>query len=495
MWPGLITAACLLGAVGAASPKHVLLIVIDDLGHDDFGYANDGQIKTPVVNAMHDGGVHFDNYYVQPSCSPTRATLLTGRKPVHTGINFWIPNAAYGLPLNETTLAQVLNARGFRSHAVGKWHLGLHKSAYLPTFRGFHSFYGFYEGSEDFWTHNFYGHGLDFHQEDSPNCSFASGCSKLLWDAVGKGDCVRSGTCTEPDYWAKYSTHLFTARAEALIKEQAESYAGKGMFLYLAYQAVHEPRQAPAHYVFPYNDTITDDGRRVFAGMLSAVDEGIGNVSAALKAGDMYADTLFVVTTDNGGPTTECSTTGQSNWPYRGSKCSIWEGGTHGASFLYWEGLPKVAQGLRFKGLIHACDFLPTIVTAVAGAALAPGETLPLDGIDMWPTFISGNGASGPRKHVYYGIHQGSSVDQPAVRDVQGYKLILASSGGGKGEWSPQQLPNSSSVSQDSGYDWATNSLPPSLDGGWAAAGSSVSYSTGGKCQMISGTCFPQNDL
>ena len=83
-------------------------------------YANGGQIATPNFNEMHDRGIALTQYYVQPSCSPTRATLMTGRKPVHTGINFWIPNAAYGLPLNETTLAQVMNARGFKSHAVGK---------------------------------------------------------------------------------------------------------------------------------------------------------------------------------------------------------------------------------------------------------------------------------------------------------------------------------------------------------------------------------------
>ena len=142
--------------VDAAHPKHLVMVVIDDLGFDDMGYAytyifstssskmpfslclctviwsrdepacwsgryaNGGQIATPNFNEMHDRGIALTQYYVQPSCSPTRATLMTGRKPVHTGINFWIPNAAYGLPLNETTLAQVMNARGFKSHAVGK---------------------------------------------------------------------------------------------------------------------------------------------------------------------------------------------------------------------------------------------------------------------------------------------------------------------------------------------------------------------------------------
>lgn len=298
----------------------------------------------------------------------------------------------------------MLNARGFRSHAVGKWHLGCFKTAYLPTFRGFDSFYGFYEGSEDYWTHNFYGNGLDFHQEDTANCSIKSGCSKLLWETAStmKGGCGHNGFCTEVDYWAKYSTHLFTTRAASIIATHKEQHSDKGLFLYLAYQGVHEPRQAPVHYIYPYNNTIQDQGRRAFAGMLSAVDEGMGNVTQALKAAGMYEDTLFIVTTDNGGPTTECSTTGQSNWPFRGSKCSIWEGGTHGASFMFWAGLPKEVQGLRYKGLVHAADWLPTIVAAVAPAQpLAGSDTLPLDGVSMWEAL--NQNLTSPRTEIYYG--------------------------------------------------------------------------------------------
>jgi len=101
------------------SPRHVLMVVIDDLGFDDLGFRNEGQIKTPNFNKLHADGIELGQYYVQPSCSPTRAALLTGRKPLHTGINFWLPNIAAGLALNEVTLADVLNKRGYVSHAVG----------------------------------------------------------------------------------------------------------------------------------------------------------------------------------------------------------------------------------------------------------------------------------------------------------------------------------------------------------------------------------------
>lgn len=107
---------------------------------------------------------------------------------------------------------------------------------------------------------------------------------------------------------------------------------------------------------------------------------------------------------------------------------------------MYWAGLPSVAKGLQYPGLIHAADWLPTVVSALTESAVDPSETLPLDGIDMWAALTQN--LTSPRTHVYYGIAQGGQG--PALRDVQGVKLIVGTSGGGKGEWSLQQFPNSS---------------------------------------------------
>ena len=366
------------------------------------------------------------------------------------GINFWLPNIAAGLALNEVTLADVLNKRNFTSHAVGKWHLGFHKTPYTPTFRGFSSFYGYYEGSEDYFQHTTSG-GFDFH--DEPRMFCGPGCTTRPWHLQGQ-----------------YSTNLFSARAVELIEKHDPATQGN-LFLYLAYQGVHAPREAPESYVQPYADSIADPTRRTFAGMIAALDEGLGNVTAALSARGMLDDTLIVVTTDNGGPTTECSTTGQSNWPYRGSKCSLWEGGTHGTAFVYWAGLPAAVRGKPFHGLSHAADLLPTIVSAV-GSRLWPNETQPLDGVDLWAALLS-NGSS-PRTSVYYGISQGN--DGPALRDADGYKVIFGGDGGGKGAWSAQQLPNaSSSCETDAAYD--ALSLQ---QGGTARQGGTAGGSDGG---------------
>ena len=110
---------------------------------------------------------------------------------------------------------------------------------------------------------------------------------------------------------------------------------------------------------------------------------------------------------------------------------------------MYWSGLPDGARGLDYGGLIHAADWLPTIVGAVGATPLGPSDTLPLDGLDMWETLMTN--AASPRKEVYYGVNQGGGG--PAVRDTDGWKLIISdNSGGGKGNWSKQQLPNSSST-------------------------------------------------
>ena len=151
---------------------------------------------------------------------------------------------------------------------------------------------------------------------------------------------------------------------------------------------------------------------------------------------------------------------------------------------MFWEGLPKAAQGLVFDGLIHACDWLPTAVSAMGLKPVAAGETLPLDGIDMWSALLSN--ATSPRTVVYYGINQGSQG--PAIRDVAGYKLMLVDTngGGGKGEWSLQQLPNASSSTQELLVDTQS----------YAVAGMEQMIGSGADaCHIQTGVCYPGGDL
>merc|ERR1711924_53049 len=202
--------------------------------------------------------------------------------------------------------------------------------------------------------------------------------------------------------------------------------------MYLAYQAVHSPDEAPQSYIDAYNTSIDNQQRRKFAGMLSAMDEGIGNVTAALDAKGMLEQTFIILTTDNGGPSETCARTGTSNFPLRGSKCSLWEGGTRGFGLVHGAGVSKT--GIDFQGFMHAADWLPTLLE-MTGTPVKAGETLPLDGVSQWKQLSSGTGSA--RDGIYYGVTDLQVGNfGPALR-VNDLKLIVGETAGKPGEWRP----------------------------------------------------------
>ncbi|XP_053391467.1 arylsulfatase J-like, partial [Mercenaria mercenaria] len=167
---------------GYRKKPNILLIVADDLGYNDVGY-HGSEIKTPYIDNLALSGIRLENYYVQPICTPTRGQLLTGRYQIYTGLN-WVlrPATPSGLSLVNPTIAEKLRDSGYTTHMVGKWHVGFFKPEYLPTHRGFDSFFGFLTGHSDYYTHitnqfgSYFMSGFDLLENDQPaNMSKYSG--------------------------------------------------------------------------------------------------------------------------------------------------------------------------------------------------------------------------------------------------------------------------------------------------------------------------------
>jgi arylsulfatase A-like enzyme len=377
----LLGAALSGGIVRADDPPlqpNILFFLIDDLAYADCGFNGGREIHTPEIDRLASGGAVLDALYVQPVCSPTRAALMTGRYATRTGVYTIVrPKAKWGLPLAERTLAVALREAGYATAIVGKWHLGEFDRAYLPTSRGFDHQYGHYFGAIDHFTH-LRGGIHDWHRDDK--------------DSPEEG----------------YSTELLTKEACRLIEQRD---ARKPLFLYVPFNAVHAPLQVPERYLAPYGKL--NGARKTLAGMLSAVDEGIGRIVAALESAGIRDNTLIVFSTDNGGPKPG------SNGKLRDFKGSLYEGGVRGCGFVNWPG--RVPAGIRIQEPLHTVDWYPTLVK-LAGGSLE--QQLPIDGRDIWP--VLSKGAPSPHEAIL-------SVQSPTSAAVRmgDWKLLVVQGGDG----------------------------------------------------------------
>ncbi len=346
-------------AVPAAQPArpNIVLIVTDDMGYADIGLHGGREIPTPHIDALMRGGVRFTNGYVTgPYCSPTRAGLLTGRYQQRFGHEF-NASGGPGLPVTETTLADRLRAAGYRTGIFGKWHLGSGEP-YRPLNRGFDEFFGFLGGQHSYLE-------------------------------VGVNPILEGST---PAKAVSYLTDELGDRSVDFIRR----HRARPFFLYLAFNAVHTPMQATDKYLARFA-TIADERRRTYAAMLSAMDDAIGRVMAAIASEQIEDNTLIVFLNDNGGPTMAGTTiNGSSNAPLRGSKRQTWEGGIRVAFALRWKG--RLAAGATDARPVVQLDILPT---ALAAAGIAVDPAWRLDGVNLLP-FLTGAQKGLPHETLYW---------------------------------------------------------------------------------------------
>lgn len=341
---------------------HIVIIVADDLGWNDVSFHGSDQIPTPNIDALAYNGVILNNHYVPALCTPSRAALMTGKYPTRLGMQHSVilHTEPRGLSLSEKLLPQYLKKAGYATHAVGKWHLGSYKNAYTPTHRGFDSFFGYYNGLQDYYTH------------------YSQEVSGKFDDFIGFD--MRRNLSVAWDTFNKYSTDLFTEEAVKLINSHNTN---NPMFLYLAHLAPHSGNpdnllQAPDEEIAKFG-YIHDPERRTFAAMVSKLDQSVGEVVAALRNRGMLENSIILFISDNGAPTTNFLSNHGSNYPLRGIKETPWEGGIRGVAAI-WSPLIKKPKRVSDQ-MMYVTDWLPTLLSA---AGLRKHQLRKIDGLDLW---------------------------------------------------------------------------------------------------------------
>jgi arylsulfatase A-like enzyme len=334
---------------GARKPN-VLIILADDLGCADLGFQGGKDIPTPNLDALARAGVRCTDGYVScPVCSPTRAGLLTGRYQQRFGHEY-NPGLGkdVGLPLTETTLADLLRSAGYATGALGKWHLG-NEPQFHPLRRGFDEFYGFLGGAHYYVP-----------TRPDPADPFAKAYSQpMIRDHAQVGQ-------------PAHLTDALGQEAVAFI----ERHKTEPFFLYLAFNAVHVPLQSTDAYLDRFR-AIASPARRTYAAMLSAMDFAVGRVARKLQAEGLDRDTLIFFLSDNGGhPMANAA----RNDPLRGEKSTVYEGGIRVPFVVKWTG--RIPAGDTYTRPVISLDILPT---ALAAAGIQPPRRLSLDGVNLLP--------------------------------------------------------------------------------------------------------------
>lgn len=350
-------------APGAARPDgrpNILVIVADDLGYAELGIQGCRDIATPHIDSLAAGGIRFTNGYVScPVCSPTRAGLFTGRYQQRFGHEFNpgpSPAAGFGLPLTERTLADRMKALGYATGLVGKWHLG-EDAAHRPLRRGFDEFFGFLGGAHPY-----------------------TGLKRSSPAPIMRGD--------EPVDEKEYLTDALAREAVGFV----DRHRAAPFLLCLTFNAVHSPMQATPGRLEKLA-AIADPARRTFAGMLTAMDDGVGRVLARLREHGLEERTLIVFLSDNGGPTDQ---TTSRNDPLSGRKGQVLEGGIRVPFLMQWKG--RLPGGRVIDDPAISLDIAPTAIAA-AGGAVDPAWGL--DGVDLLPR-LSGEKTPPPHETLYW---------------------------------------------------------------------------------------------
>jgi arylsulfatase A-like enzyme len=346
------------GKTGSKSRPNILLLVADDAGWRDVGY-HDSEIKTPHIDKLIKTGVELNQFYVCPTCSPTRASLLSGRYASRFGILGPIAmKSKQILPTDIVSLPEMLRREGYATAITGKWHLGL-RPENGPRQYGFEYTYGYLHGQIDQFTHEYKNGDRSWHRND------------VFVDEEG------------------HATDLITNEAIQYIKELRDK--SKPFFLYVPFSVPHYPLQEEKKWVKSYEESIDNESRRVFAASVTHMDDSIGQLIETLETEKLRNNTLVIFISDNGGqekwyPTFEYNLKHGpndrlgDNHPLRDWKASLYEGGIRVPAVINW---PAKLKPRKVDQVMNAVDIYPTIAQ-VTGTVIS--QESHIEGKDAWET-------------------------------------------------------------------------------------------------------------
>jgi arylsulfatase A-like enzyme len=380
-----------VGNLKSLDKPNILIIITDDLGWNDIGY-NGSSIKTPNIDRLAESGIRLDQHYVMPTCTPTRVSLMTGKYPSRYGITG--PDYGEVIDMGDPTFASILSENGYYTSISGKWHMG--SPPYTPLKYGFQSSYGYFDGQIDPFTHEY----------------------KMETRLTSRKSWHRNDEYLEEE---GHATDLITDEAVRIIEEGT----GKPFFLYVAYSVPHYPLDEPGKWVSVYEDVNMYQSRKWFAASVTHMDACIGKIIDALETTGKRKNTLILFTSDNGGQKSWYSSTEYrgkyvdkphdvlgNNFPLRGWKGDLYEGGIRVPAFVNWPGKLKAGAS---DIPVHISDWLPTLC-GLAGCENS--DRLNIDGKNIWP-FLTGQKSFKSTHPFYWKVSQ-----YYAVRDGD-WKLLL----------------------------------------------------------------------